>query len=141
VITERHGLPVAVQTTPANWRDDKPALALIAQVPALPRCVRRRRPRVLLGDRAYGTARILLTLMLRLGMLPKVAPHGKHSGHGSGLGKKRYVVERTFSWFGHFRRIRACYERKGAHFQAFHELAAAVICFRRVQWLFKPVLK
>jgi hypothetical protein len=43
-----------------------------------------------------------------------------------------YVVERTLSWFGNFRRITLCYEKNGSHFQAFHELAAAILCANRL---------
>ena len=35
--------------------------------------------------------------------------------------------------FGQCRRIKLCYERDGMHFQAFHELAAILICFRRLK--------
>jgi hypothetical protein len=52
--------------------------------------------------------------------------------HGSGLGKTRYVVERSLSWMSNFRRLKLCYERFGEHFQAFHELAACLICANRI---------
>jgi len=45
------------------------------------------------------------------------------------------VVERTLAWFGNFRRLKLCYERTGEHFQAFHDLAASVICARKYQRL------
>ena len=52
---------------------------------------------------------------------------------GQVLGEKRYVVERTMSWWTHFRRINLCYERKGEHFQGLHELAACVICANKLR--------
>src|SRR5262249_31664246 len=55
------------------------------------------------------------------------------SEHGSGLGHTRFVIERTHSWFGNFRRLVQCYERKGAHFLGFQQLAACVICARRLR--------
>ncbi len=65
-----------------------------------------------------------------------LAPYGKaRKEHGSGLGKTRYVVERTLSWMGNFRRLKLCYERFGSHFQAFHELAACLICANRIEKL------
>src|SRR6516164_11201976 len=67
-----------------------------------------------------------------LGIKPLLAPLSKARPHGSGLGKTRYVVERTLSWFGNFRRLKLCYERCGTHFQAFHELAAAILCSNRL---------
>jgi hypothetical protein len=34
---------------------------------------------------------------------------------------------------GNFRRLKLCYERFGEHFQAFHELAACLICANRIE--------
>jgi len=53
--------------------------------------------------------------------------------HGSGLGRVRYVVERTLAWFRNYRRINHCYERFGQHFQAFHDLAASLICANKLK--------
>ncbi len=92
---------------------------------------RRTKPQASQGDAGYGSAD-LVTLVKWLGIKPILAPLGKAQPHGSGLGKTRYVVERTLSWFGNFRRLRLCYERRGEHFQAFHELAAAILCVNRV---------
>jgi transposase len=53
--------------------------------------------------------------------------------HGSGLGRTRYVVERTHSWFGHYRRLLVCYEQTETHYQGFYQLAACAICARRLR--------
>jgi transposase len=133
VITDANGLPLVVRTTAANCRDDRPALSMLKDIPPTPaRNGRvRRRPRIFQGDRAYGVAAIILAVRA-LGVRPMLAPHGVKATHGSGLGKTRYVVERTLSWFGNFRRLKLCFERTGRHFQALHELAACVICAHRL---------
>lgn len=118
-------------TTPANVPDHKPLLEMIDTLPAvrMPQGRPRRKPGELVGDRAYGVADIIAgVLERRIGSL--LAP--RTSGHGSGLGKVRYVIERTLSWVGNFRRIKLCYERTGEHWQAFNELAACIICANRV---------
>ena len=61
-----------------------------------------------------------------MGVKSLLAPRG--SDHGSGLGKRRYVVERTMAWLANFRRLRLCYERTGYRHQAMNELACRVIC-------------
>jgi hypothetical protein len=125
-----------VVTTPANVRDEKPLLEMIDTLPAvrMPRGRPRRKPGELVGDRGYGFAQIIAEVVQRrIGSL--LAPRG--SEHGSGLGKVRYVIERTMSWMGNFRRIKLCYERTGAHWQAFNELAACLICANRVAKLKK----
>jgi transposase len=135
-LTDAHGVPLAVATTPANTRDDQVALPLLVNMP--PIAGRRGRPRIkpraLQGDAGYGSA-ALAALVKLLGIKPILAPLGKRHSHGSGLGKTRYVVERTLSWFGNFRRLKFCYERCEAHFQAFHELAAAILCANRLAQL------
>ena len=108
-------------------RDEVPAVAMVQALPAVkqPRGRPRRRPRQLIGDRGYGFPWIIAAVVL-LGIVSLLCPRG--SPHGSGLGRRRYVIERTMSWLGNFRRLKLCYERTGAHFQAFHELAACLIC-------------
>ena len=131
-MTDAEGIPLAVRTTPANVRDDRVALPLVVNMPAIagPKGRPRTKPKALQGDAGYGSA-ALRALVQWLGIKPILAPLGKAAIHGSGLGKTRYVVERTLSWFGNFRRLKLCYERCGAHFQAFHELAAAILCANR----------
>jgi transposase len=122
-----------VKTTPANTRDDQMALPLLLDLPPLagPRGRPRTKPKVLQGDAGYGCA-ALAAIVKWLGIKPQLAPLGKGRCHGSGLGRTRYVVERTLSWFGNFRRLKLCYERSDTHFQAFHDLAAAILCARRL---------
>jgi transposase len=133
VLTDAEGLPLVVKTTPANTRDDQVALPLLLDMPPIagPKGRPRTKPKVLQGDAGYGCAD-LRALVHCLGIDPLLAPLGNPGTHGSGLGKTRYVVERTLSWFGNFRRLKFCYERYGAHFQGFHDLAASLICARRL---------
>jgi transposase len=120
-----------VQITPANVHDSIPVNAMLEKFPTIPG--RRGRPRVkpdvLLGDRAYGTPRNREACAARH-VYPILGR--PNTGHGSGLGALRYVVERTLAWFGYWRRIKLCYERHGDHLQAFHDLAAALICARKL---------
>ena len=137
VIVDATGLPLAIHTTPANVHDSLPAMALLD---AIPPCAGtsgrpRARPDIFQGDHAYGTptnfdgarARGITPQMQRLGQ--------RKTTHGSGLGVFRYVVERTLVWLGRHRRLRLCYEKAPAHFQAFNILAAAIICARRLATL------
>ena len=125
---------MVVETGPANQPDGKRAVALLDKLPAVAgrRGRPRRKPKVFQGDAAYGTEANIQEVVKR-GIRPLLSPYGNSKRqHGSGLGKTRYVIERTLSWFGNFRRLKLCYERTGEHFQAFHELAASLICFNRL---------
>jgi transposase len=132
VLTDAAGIPLVVKATPANTRDDQVALPLLVNMPSIagPRGRPRTKPKALQGDAGYGPA-ALAALVKWLAIKPILATLGKAKPHDSGLGKTRYVVERTLSWFGNFRRLKLCYERCGTHFQAFHELAAAILCANR----------
>jgi transposase len=39
----------------------------------------------------------------------------RNTNHGSGLGRWRWVVERTFAWLNQFRRLRLRYEKRARH--------------------------
>jgi transposase len=134
VLTDAEGLPLVVKTTPANVLDRHMALPLVAAMPPIPgpRGRPRAKPKVLQGDAGYGSAALRQDVK-DLGIQPLLKPMTRNPVHGSGLGRTRYVVERTLSWFGNFRRLKLCYERCGAHFQAFHELAAAILCANRLK--------
>lgn len=103
----------------------------------------RSKPAGIYGDRAYGTQEQVAHVK-GLGITSYLAPRapgGEPPVHGSGLGRIRYVVERTLACFSHFRRLRMCYERWGEHFQAFHELAACCLIATRLRNLTSGVLK
>jgi transposase len=125
-----------VQTGPANQRDDTKLEDLLEAFPVLTDGDEKRtvyvQPKVLMGDRGYGFAHIIAIVRL-YGIESLLAERGKDKPHGSGLGEQRYVVERTMSWWTHFRAIGFCYERKGGHFQGLHSLAACVVCANKLR--------
>lgn len=134
-MTEAGGLPLVVRTGPANQPDAELALEMLDAIPPCggSRGRPRRRPKAFQGDGAYGIKGIIAEVVQRR-VRPLLAPYGKaRKGHGSGLGKTRYVVERSLSWLDNFRRLKRCYERFGEHYQAFHELAACLICANRIE--------
>lgn len=136
MLTDADGVPLVVQTGPANRRDDGKLEDLLEAFPVLTDGDRERtvhvQPKELLGDRGYGFP-YLIALVLLYGIVSRLSPRGKGQPRGSGLGEQRYVVERTMSWWTHFRRINLCYERKGDHFQGLHELAACILCANKLR--------
>lgn len=133
MLSDAEGNPLVVQTTPANVPDQRQLPALLEARPAVQGpCGRpRRNPEAIIGDRAYGTQE-MIALVEDLGIDSLLAPRADDT-HGSGLGALRYVIERTLACFSHFRRLRLCYERWGKHFQALHELAAAMLVCSRIK--------
>lgn len=68
------------------------------------------------------------------GITPKIARRG--TPHGSGLGKTRWVVERTFAWLHQFKRLRTRYEIRADLHLALLQLACSIICLRRLRTSF-----
>jgi transposase len=135
LLTDACGLPLVVWVGPANRRDEQAVPVLLWLLWAALACVGRRRPGALQGDRGYGFAHTI-ALVLAWGIRSLLAERG--SPHGSGLGHTRFVVERTHSWFGHFRRLVQCYERTEAHFLGMQQLAACVTCASRLRQVRQP---
>ena len=134
-MTDADGIPLVVRTGPANQPDAGLALEMLDAIPPCggSRGRPRRRPKAFQGDGAYGIKGIIAEVVQQRGR-PLLAPYGEaRKGHGIGQGKTRYVVERSLSWLGNFRRLKRCYERFGEHFQAFHELAACLVCANRIE--------
>jgi transposase len=106
---------------------------LLDAMPAVqgPRGRPRRKPGTIFGDRAYGTAAMMLLVAL-MGIYCFLAPRAEKA-HGTGLGQFRYVVERSLANFSQFRRIAVCYERTPEHFQAMNEIAACCLVATRLK--------
>lgn len=138
MLTDADGVPLVVLTTPANVPDQQRLPALLEARPAVqgPRGRPRRNPQAIIGDRAYGT-REMIAMVENQRIDSLLAPRADDT-HGSGLGVLRYVVERTLACFSHFRRLRLCYERWGEHFQALHDLAAALLVCSRIKSVMLP---
>lgn len=113
--------------TGANEHDVTQLLPLVEKIPA----VRgksgrpRKRPRRLQGDRAYDSEPHRRQLRAKK-IKPVLAK--RNTVHGSGLGKRRWPVERTLSWLHQFRRLRVRYERSAKLHEALLTLGSALIC-------------
>jgi transposase len=53
----------------------------------------------------------------------------RNTEHGSGLGRWRWVVERTFAWLNQFRRLRVRYEKRADIHEGLLLLGCALICW------------
>jgi transposase len=103
-----------------------PLLDAVGPVTGRPGRPRKRAER-LLADRGYDFDKFRRELRKR-GVKPVIARRGEE--HGSGLGKERWVVERTFAWLHNLRRLRTRYERSAELHLAFMLLGCAVVCQR-----------
>ncbi len=56
----------------------------------------------------------------------------RQTEHGSGLGRYRWVVERTFAWLHNFKRLLVRYERRADMHHALLALGCCLVCYRRL---------
>jgi transposase len=123
------GTPLAIRLTGANRNESLEAMGSVDDIPPIRgrRGRPRRKPKALYGDRQYGTPRNRKGLKER-----RIKDYlaRQRTPHGSGLGKVRWVVERTISWVKGLRRMRVRYDRLLVMRMAWTTLAASVICYR-----------
>ncbi|MFE9929759.1 IS5 family transposase [Streptomyces sp. NPDC005533] len=132
VIVDRHSTPLAVFLTGGNRHDVTQLIPVLDAIPRV-RGLRgrpRKRPRRLFADWGYDYDKYRRLLCER-GIKPLIARRGV--AHGSGLGRTRWVVERTFAWLHQFKRLRIRYERRADLHQGLIELACGIICLRRLR--------
>lgn len=132
LITEAQGIPLAVILTGANRNDVTQLHALIEAIPPI-RGKRGRplsNPKLVQADRGYDHDKYRKPLHAA-GITTAIARRGEP--HGSGLGKTRWVVERTLGWLHNFRRLRVRFERLAIIHEAFLKIACCIICWRQLQ--------
>jgi transposase len=83
----------------------------------------------LYADRAYDSKRHRKELRDRH-IVPKIAR--QKTGHGSGLGRERWIVERTISWLHANRYLARRHARRADIHEAMLTLACAKICLKQV---------
>ena len=128
VLTDAQGIPLSATLTAANRHDITQLLPLVEAMPPVRGCVGRpvRKPRLIQGDRGYDSQPHRNELARR-GIASQLAK--RRTPHGSGLGRTRWVVERTLAWLHRFRRLAVRYERRPSLHEAFLTLGCALICW------------
>ena len=104
LLVDGGGIPLAWTLTGGNRNDVTQLLELLDRVPPVRGRVGRprRRPRTLIADRGYDHDKYR-RLVWQRGVKPLIAR--RQTEHGSGLGRHRWVVERTFAWLHNRRRL------------------------------------
>lgn len=132
LMVDKHGIPMAIRTAGANASDHTQIIPLVLDFPRVGGKPGRPKetPDEVFADRGYDSDATRHVLRW-LGIEPRIAR--RKTAHGSGLGKVRWVVERTISWLKGLRRMRVRYDRLRVIQEAWNTLAAAVICYNIIQ--------
>jgi transposase len=129
VMVDKNGTPLAVHTAGANQSDQNEIIPIVLDFPKVKGKPGRPKemPDEVYADRGYDNDAVR-AILAWLGVETHIAR--RNTEHGSGLGKVRWVVERTISWIKGLRRMRVRYDRLGEAQDAWNTLAVSVICFR-----------
>jgi transposase len=108
VLSNARGVPLSTRLTGANRNDITQLLPLVDSIPPV---------------RGRNLSSRITPVLAR-----------RRTPHGSGLGKTRWVVERTLAWEHQFPKLRMRTERTALTHQALFTLATALICWNVLQW-------
>ncbi len=126
---------MAVLLSGGNRHDVTRLMPLVDAIPRI-RGLRgrpRHRPRRLFADRGCDHDHYRRLVRAR-GITPKFARKG--TVHGSGLGRTRWGIERTFARLHQSKRLRIRYEVRADLHLGLLQLACSIICLRRLRTSF-----
>ena len=139
VVVDGKGLPLGVSLSAASPAEVTLVDLTLATI-AVPRSGPgrpRSKPIRLIGDKAYDSEALRNELSRR--QIELIAPHrrnrvrpARQDGRPLRRYKRRWIVERTFAWYGAFRRLVVRYERSPRLYLAFLHLASALIVMMRL---------
>ncbi len=124
LLVDGNGIPLAWTLTGANRHD------VTQLIPLLDRTAASGTPGRITADRAYDSRTRRAELQTR-GIAAEIP--GRCQEHGSGLGRYRWVVERTFAWLHQLKRLLVRYDRRADIHEAFLALGCCLICFRSLR--------
>jgi transposase len=131
-LVDATGIPLAWTLTGGNRQDVTQVVLLIERVPDVRGAAGRprKRPDSVVADRGYDHDKYRRELRDR-GIRSQIAR--RKTEHGSGLGRVRWVVERTFAGLHHFKRLLVRHDRRAEIHEASLAIGCYLVCFRRLQ--------
>lgn len=124
IVTDTLGLLLSVVVHEASLSDRESAYTVLAKVHA-----QYRRIRTIFADQGYTGSlieTIRATLHMTITIIKRTEVRVFH------ILPRRWVVERTFGWFGFYRRLAKDYERYPCHSEAFVYIAMSTIMLNRL---------
>jgi putative transposase len=132
LLTEGHGIPVALAIDGANRHDMKLVRATIESIVVERPEPSEERPQGMCLHKGYDYDEVR-EVLAEFGFTAHIRPRGeeaKELAREGGKRARRWVVERSHSWMKRFRRILVRWEKKPQHYLAFLHFACGLIAFR-----------
>jgi transposase len=140
VLVDGSGTPLGAYLDSASPSEVKLLGHMLSTV-AVRRAKRRGRPRKhpkrLIADRGYDS-NVLRKALKRHGIEPIIPARSNNEratdqdGRKLRRYKRRWIVERTFAWLGHFRRLIVRHERLIQIYSGFFHIACALLTLKKV---------
>ena len=138
VVVDGQGIPIGSTLASASPAEVKLAQETLetVNVPRSGRGRPRKRPLRLIADKAYDSDPLRKRLKeLKIDLIVPHRKNRKHSKKQDGRKlrryRKRWKIERTFSWLSNFRRLVVRYERLITVYRGFFHLACLMIVLNR----------
>lgn len=132
LLTEGHGVPVALRVKGANRHDMKMVRQTIESVVVERPEPTPEHPQGVCLDKGYDYQEVR-DILVEFGFTAHIRSRGEEARElkqEAGARARRWVVERTHSWMNRFRRILIRWEKKPENYIGFLHFACALIAFR-----------
>ena len=137
VLTDGKGIPVGLAVSGANVHDKRLVRETIESIPVERPKVKPQSPQNICQDKGYDYPDVR-ELVAGYGYTVHIPVRGSDPANKKklpGYRARRWVVERTHSWFNRFRRLLVRWEKKVANYKAFLHFACAWVTFRAAEVL------
>lgn len=131
LLADGKGIPLGVVADGANRHDSKLVERTLDSIPIRRPKPTRKHPQRMCLDKGYDFEFVLRTLA-DYNLSPHVRRRGEEArAHRRRRGKpRRWVVERTHSWFNRFRRILVRWEKRASSYTGMLHLVCGLIAWR-----------
>ena len=132
MLTDGDGVPLGLVVSGANTHDKRLVEPTLGSIPVKRPKPTRGEPQHLCGDKGYDYPDVR-QLISHWGYTAHIKSRGQEETERKsipGYRARRWVVERTHSWFNRFRRLLIRWEKKTVNYLAFLHLACAWVTFR-----------
>lgn len=132
MLTDGNGIPLGITTSGANTHDKRLVKETLESIPIERPEPTRSEPQHMCLDKGYDYVDIR-ELIDEWGFTAHIKSRGQEEQERKeipGYRARRWVVERTHSWFNRFRRLLIRWEKKVENYIAFLHFACAVMTYR-----------
>jgi putative transposase len=132
LLTDGNGIPLGITTSGANTHDKRLVEATLESMPIERPEPTASEPQHMCLDKGYDYVDIR-ELIDHWGYTAHIKSRGQEESERKeipGYRARRWVVERTHSWFNRFRRLLIRWEKKAENYVAFLHFACAVMTYR-----------